>query len=323
MENHNYSDIVKKIINEMTTTTSSSAGGFYIAPLQPGIRPFKKTELNPFDIPVSNFKSPLVQYDSYDKKFDLRMDQIKKLEKQASKISDFIKKHPKSTSSDEDGNSINTTPRHMSYAPIREWVNLDDIVINEITTSTTSGMYNGPQELGLRKWKKNELGAFDIESETEINNTGKKKTLKNNLKRTVGVWEKGSDGTYNMDTYDVDTINEDLAVWFGTKKKSKGAKQPQGPWVNICRKKEGGGHPPCGRPEGESKGYPKCRAVSVARRMTDEQKRAACQQKRRAEKQDTQVGKGQKPVMTSYKPKKKRTQNESIDIIIRNILSNL
>ena len=33
-------------------------------------------------------------------------------------------------------------------------------------------------------------------------------------------------------------IHEDLAVWFGTKKKKKGGKQPQGPWVNICRKKK-------------------------------------------------------------------------------------
>jgi hypothetical protein len=39
--------------------------------------------------------------------------------------------------------------------------------------------------------------------------------------------------------------------------------------------------------------------------MSDSQKRSACQQKRSAEKKDTQTGKGQKPVMTSYKPRKK------------------
>ena len=43
-------------------------------------------------------------------------------------------------------------------------------------------------------------------------------------------------------------LNEDLAVWFGTKKKPKGSKQPKGPWVNICRKVDGK-HPPCGRPD--------------------------------------------------------------------------
>jgi hypothetical protein len=39
--------------------------------------------------------------------------------------------------------------------------------------------------------------------------------------------------------------------------------------------------------------------------MSDSQKRAACTQKRAAEKKDPQSGKGQKPVMTSYKPRKK------------------
>ena len=39
--------------------------------------------------------------------------------------------------------------------------------------------------------------------------------------------------------------------------------------------------------------------------MSDSQKRSACQQKRAAENKDTQTGKGQKPIMTSYKPKKK------------------
>ncbi len=63
-------------------------------------------------------------------------------------------------------------------------------------------------------------------------------------------------------------LKEDLAVWFGTKKKPKGSKQPKGPWVNICRKKEGGGHPPCGRPEADSKGYPKCRAAGVASKIS-------------------------------------------------------
>ena len=110
-------------------------------------------------------------------------------------------------------------------------------------------------------------------------------------------------------------LKEDLAVWFGTKKKPKGSKQPKGPWVNICRKKEGGGHPPCGRPEASSKGYPKCRAAGVASKMSDSAKRAACQQKRKAEKKDPKVGTGNKPTMTSYKPK-----NESLKDIIKKVL---
>ena len=115
-------------------------------------------------------------------------------------------------------------------------------------------------------------------------------------------------------------LNEDLAVWFGKKKKPKGSSQPKGPWVDICRKVDGK-HPPCGRSDTSKGSYPKCRAAGVAGKMSDSQKRSACQQKRRAEKNDTQSGKGQKPVMTSYKTKK--TQNESLNIIIRNILSGL
>jgi hypothetical protein len=113
-----------------------------------------------------------------------------------------------------------------------------------------------------------------------------------------------------------DFLKEDLAVWFGTKKKPKGSKQPSGPWVNICRKKEGGGHPPCGRPEADSKGYPKCRAAGVASKMTDSEKRSACQQKRREEKKDPKVGTGNKPTMVSYKPK-----NESLRETIATILN--
>ena len=114
----------------------------------------------------------------------------------------------------------------------------------------------------------------------------------------------------------VGPLKEDLAVWFGTKKKPKGSKQPKGPWVNICRKKEGGGHPPCGRPEADSKGYPKCRAAGVASKMTDAQKKSACAQKRKEEKKDPKVGKGNKPTMVSYKPK-----NESLRDTITTILN--
>jgi hypothetical protein len=114
----------------------------------------------------------------------------------------------------------------------------------------------------------------------------------------------------------VGPLKEDLAVWFGTKKKPKGSKQPKGPWVNICRKKEGGGHPPCGRPEADSKGYPKCRAAGVASKMTDAQKKSACSQKRKEEKKDPKIGKGNKPTMVSYKPK-----NESLREIIIQVLN--
>lgn len=112
-------------------------------------------------------------------------------------------------------------------------------------------------------------------------------------------------------------LKEDLAVWFGTKKKPKGSSQPKGPWVNICKKKEGGGHPPCGRPEATDRAYPKCRAAGVASKMTDDQKRAACAQKRKAEKTHSKTGTGNSPKMVSYKPKKK---NESIRESIKRVI---
>ena len=112
------------------------------------------------------------------------------------------------------------------------------------------------------------------------------------------------------------TLKEDLAVWFGKKKKPKGSKQPKGPWVNICRKVDGK-HPPCGRSSADKGGYPKCRAAGVAGKMSDSEKKAACAQKRRAEKKDTQTGKGQKPIMTSHK---KKTKNESLLNLVNLIL---
>lgn len=215
-------------INE--TTNSSLSNGSYNVPLRPGVRIFKKIDLEPFTIPVSKYDDAQLAYDSYDGQMSLPKKEIDKIEKNAIRISREDNNTP--SLNDDDGGILN--PDNIKEG----WVEITD-----------------------------------------------------------------------------DLIVEDLAVWFGKKKKKKGSSQPQGPWVNICRKKEGGGHPPCGRGESESKGYPKCRAVGVARKMTDSQKKAACQQKRKAEKKDTQTGKGQKPIMTSYKPR-----NESLQNLIKNIL---
>jgi hypothetical protein len=121
-------------------------------------------------------------------------------------------------------------------------------------------------------------------------------------------------GFESSEHFKEDILKEDLAVWFGTKKKPKGSKQPKGPWVNICRKVDGK-HPPCGRPDADSKGYPKCRAAGVAGKMSDSEKKSACSQKRSAEKKNPKSGKGNKPTMTSYKPRK-----ESIRELIKNVL---
>ena len=308
--------IIKIVIKEATGDGGGGRGS-YIPPMQPGLRPFEKSSLKPFTQPVSDYKSPLVQYDSYDKTWDLRHDQIIELERTAAKIQDYIKHHPYSTFSDNDGNSINqfmkdkkTPPFKEKMAPFlekvpfNEWVEVTNDLITETSTSVTAGLYNAPLEIGSYEWKKNELSPFSNSVDSFFNKESLKNKLINNVNRTVGVWEKNKDGSYKRDIDYPDTINEDLAVWFGKKKKPKGSSQPKGPWVNICRKVDGK-HPPCGRSDTSKGSYPKCRAAGVAGKMTDSQKRSACQQKRTAEKKDPQRGKGQKPVMTSYKPKKK------------------
>ena len=280
-------------IDEMTT--SNGAGAFNI-PLTPGVRLWDKDTLDPYNTPVSKYDDAELAYDSYDGKLDVSKKKAKKMEKNAIKISKYVKTHPHL--SDDDGDVINPSPKTKS---LKE------------ASSVDGGLYNGPIELGLKKWKESEVAPFSKFIKNKPNKDKIKKGLKYNIEKKVGIWEKGVDGDYEIDTHPVHTIKEDLAVWFGKKKKPKGSSQPKGPWVNIC-KKVNGKHPPCGRPEASDKSYPKCRAAGVAGKMTDSQKRAACAQKRRAEKTHSKSGTGNKPKMVSYKPKKK--VNEMVEKII-------
>ena len=225
-------------------------------------------------------------------------------------------------------------------------------ILKEADSNRYAGSFNGPLTMGEIDWEDYALGPFTnkvskfFNAELEYDSydgsldshkkdrkkleTKSRKISKYNKKHPQSNDEDG--GIINQtpgkgkkivpvnEWVELDKIplNEDLAVWFGKKKKPKGSSQPKGPWVDICRKVDGK-HPPCGRSDTSKGAYPKCRAAGVAGKMSDSQKRSACQQKRRAEKNDTQSGKGQKPVMTSYKTKK--TQKESLEIIVRNILS--
>lgn len=207
-------------------------------------------------------------------------------------------------------------------------------ILKEATSDASGarGSFVPPLRPGKRIFKKSELGPFTGEVSEYFSQElahdsydGKMSTSKKDIKNIESKAKKASSYAKNhpkLNDDDGDVINpfpgkinewkyeeapiltEDLAVWFGTKKKPKGSKQPKGPWVNICRKVDGK-HPPCGRSEADTKGYPKCRAAGVAGKMSDEQKKAACAQKRRAEKKDPKLGTGNKPTMTSYKPKKK------------------
>ena len=217
--------------------------------------------------------------------------------------------------------------------------------IREATGSGSSGHYKVPIILAPQQWKPDQLAPFNTpvykytnaelayeeadgdylespEERKKIETKTEKLSRIDTYLKSFYTGQNDEDGSSISDVESPEEIikqdvgplkesflKEDLAVWFGTKKKPKGSKQPSGPWVNICRKKEGGGHPPCGRPEASDKGYPKCRAAGVASKMTDAQKRSACQQKRKAEKTHSKSGTGNKPKMTSYKPKNEQLQN--------------
>jgi hypothetical protein len=229
--------------------------------------------------------------------------------------------------------------------------------LKEVTSDNSSGRYSSPMQPSLRIFNKTQLAPFNIEVsdfqnaelyvdslDGNMDETENEIRKMESLSKKIARYKKNhptitDDDGDNINPYpskinewveiNEDTVAEDLAVWFGKKKKPKGSKQPKGPWVNICRKDKNGKHPPCGRSEAGKGGYPKCRAAGVAGKMTDSQKRAACAQKRRAEKKDTQTGKGQKPIMTSYKSKNestmrivKLTENDLRRIVKKIILEN-
>ena len=222
------SQLIKKVLNEVTSSKTGASVGYYVPPFQPGLHEFEHNDLKPFVVKTSEYTSPELAHDSYDGKVHTKKGKISKIESKAKKGAKHV----------EDNYDFITIGES-------EWIDIDKL------------------------------------------------------------------------------LTEDLGVWFGTKKKPKGSKQPKGPWVNICRKVDGK-HPPCGRPDTDKGAYPKCRAAGVAGKMSDSQKKAACQQKRKAEKKDTQTGKGQKPVMTSYKPKNEsviRITESDLVRIIKRVLS--
>jgi hypothetical protein len=99
-------------------------------------------------------------------------------------------------------------------------------------------------------------------------------------------------------------LDENLRKWFKQK------------WVNIGKKKKGGGHPPCGT-SGKKRGYAKCVPASKAASMTKKQKASATRRKRAAQNKKGRGGTsslrggGKKPIYVSTKPKKK-TKSEDV-----------
>jgi hypothetical protein len=279
-----------KIIKE---TDSSSSAGFYNIQFRPGMRLWKKKQISPFTEKLNGYDNAELYVDALDGNIETK--NAKKLEKKSEKISKYYEKHP--TQNDDDGNILN------------------DVNIKEATT-LGDGEYNAPLSFEYIDWDDHTMSPYVDHSNHVHNKKVKKGNVNGKISFKHGHVEKdhpkkGKSTKLITPKDNQNTVNEDLAVWFGTKKKPKGSKQPKGPWVNICKKVDGK-HPPCGRPEASNKSYPKCRAAGVAGKMTDSQKKSACQQKRRAEKSNPKVGTGNKPKMVSYKPKKKNSQNESI-----------
>ena len=214
--------------------------------------------------------------------------------------------------------------------------------IKEATGSGSSGHFKVPIVLAPEAWEENQLAPFNIpvyqytnaelayeeadgdfketpEKRAQIEKRTKKLSKIDDYLKQFYTGQNDEEGsainpTSNGLPLKESFMNEDLAVWFGTKKKPKGSKQPAGPWVNICRKVDGK-HPPCGRPEAKDKGYPNCRAAGVASKMSASEKKSACQQKRKAEKTHSKAGTGNKPKMVSYKPK-----NEGLTELIKKVL---
>jgi hypothetical protein len=189
---------------QIKEATGTGGSGSFRIPMSPGVRLFNKEELQPFTVATSKYNDAELAYDSYDGQMSTPKNKISKMEKEALKISKKIKNHP--TMNDEDGDNINQTPgKNKKIVPIEE-----------NTTANSAGEYNGPIELGLKKWRKSELFPFINQSSHKTNKKSKGKHVKNNINKVVGMWEKGVNGSYNIDTHDVHTINEWVEVTEGT-----------------------------------------------------------------------------------------------------------
>ena len=277
--------LIKKIREVLKETSSSSAAGIYNMSLSPGLKIWKKKQMGAFTEKLNGYNNAELYVDALDGNIDTK--NVEKKEKVSKKISKYYEKHP--SQNDEDGDILNDFSGDIKEA-----------------TAGYEGEYTPPLTFGNIDWDDHVLAPFIGHSGHHHNTKVIKKEVKGKIKsKNSGYVEKdhpnkGKHSRIITPKHKQDVVNEDLAVWFGKKKKPKGSKQPKGPWVNICKKVDGK-HPPCGRPEASDKAYPKCRAAGVAGKMSDSEKRNACQQKRRAEKTHPKSGTGNKPKMVSHK----------------------
>ena len=148
------------------------------------------------------------------------------------------------------------------------------------------------------------MKTFHVDEPSEI---GKKKQrispkdkmmIKKDLSENFGITtEQAKIISDNTCIHCGNITNENLRKWFKDR------------WVNIGKKKKGGGHPPCGT-SGKKRGYAKCVPASKAASMTKKQKASAVRRKRAAQNKagrggtSSLRGGGKKPIRVSTKPKK-------------------
>jgi hypothetical protein len=155
----------------------------------------------------------------------------------------------------------------------------------EATGTGSSGAYSGPLFSGEE--------AVLEKSESKESSTGRKSP--------IGF----SDEYIEKSNAEKKGVTEDLGRWFKEK------------WVDVSKKVDGK-HPPCGRKDADGKSYPKCRpskkvskeTPKVASSYNKDEKKKMTQQKRRAEKKDPKVGKGNAPTMTRFDKGKTKSVKE-------------
>ena len=158
----------------------------------------------------------------------------------------------------------------------------------EATGSGSSGAYSGPLFSGEE--------AVLEKSESKESSIGRKSP--------IGF----SDDYIKKSNAEKKGVTEDLGRWFKEK------------WVDVSKKVDGK-HPPCGRKDADGKSYPKCRpskkvskeTPKVASSYDKDEKEKMTQQKRRAEKKDPKVGKGNAPTMTRFDKEKPKSVKEQVE----------
>ena len=168
----------------------------------------------------------------------------------------------------------------------------------------------GPHLLNKRRLLKSKKKKFDLDEACQkgymTHPTRKTKIMFGKRYRNC-VKKEGVDTTVTLEQ--LEQIADNICVNCGDFTNENLIKWCKQKWVNIGKKKKGGGHPPCGT-SGKKRGYAKCVPAAKAASMTKKQKASATRRKRAAQNKkgrggtSSLKGGGKKPIYVSTKPKK-------------------